>query len=196
MNKPGKLHYPTIPWSTTPLTEFHFRAFCTGHTGFPIVDAAIRQLLRTKYMSDIARIIVASFLTKDLLVDWRRGERFFMEHLIDGDFASNNAGWGWCAGAGVGPQRCSLVFNPTKQSLQLDPSGEYIRTWVEELRGVGQKKPRAVHAPFQVLGEEGVKQLGYVAPLVEHEVSRKRFLQVYKEVQAGRKRGRKVFERW
>lgn len=115
-----------------------------------------------------------------------------MEHLIDGDFASNNAGWGWCAGAGVGQQRYFLVFNPTKQSLELDPSGKYIRTWVEELRGVGEEKGRAIHAPFQILGEEGVRQVGYVAPLVEHEVSKKRFLQVYKEAQAGWKRGKKV----
>ncbi|PUU76275.1 DNA photolyase, FAD-binding/Cryptochrome [Tuber borchii] len=163
------------PTSTTPLTESHFRAFCTGHTGFPIVDAAIRQLLKTNQPCT-------------LNIDWRRGERFFMEHLIDGDFASNNAGWGWCAGAGVGPQRYFLVLNPTKQSLQFDPSGEYIRTWVEELRGVKEEEGRAVHAPFQILGEEGVKQIGYVAPLVEHEVSRARFLEAYKGGSGGKKR--------
>ena len=84
-------------------------------------------------MPNRARMIVASFLTKDLLVDWRCGERSFMEHLIDGDPASNNGGWGWCAGTGVDPQQHFQVFNPTKQSLQFDPSGEYIRTWMEEL---------------------------------------------------------------
>ena len=116
-----------------------------------------------------------------------------MEHLIDGDFASNNAGWGWCAGAGVGRQRHYLVFNPTKQSLQLDPSGEYIRTWVKELRGVGEEDAEnAIHAPFQILSKKEFRQIGYAAPIVEHEVSKKRFLQVYKEVQASRKRGRKV----
>ncbi|RPB03130.1 hypothetical protein L873DRAFT_1841439 [Choiromyces venosus 120613-1] len=182
MNKPLKLRYSTIPWPETPLSESHFRAFCIGHTGYPVIDAAIRQLLKTKYMHNRARIIVASFLIKDLLIDWRRAERFFMEHLVDGDFASNNGDWGRCAGTGVNPQPYFRIFNPLRQSLKFDPRGEYIRTWVEELRDATQEG-RALHAPFEVLGEEEVKKIRYVAPLVEHNVARKRCLEVYKGVQ-------------
>ncbi|CUS13569.1 unnamed protein product [Tuber aestivum] len=188
MKKPFKLRCSTIPWCSTSLAESHFGAFCTGHTGYPVIDAAIRQLLKTKYMPNRARMIVASFLTKDLLIDWRRGERFFMEHLIDGDFASNNGGWGWCSGVGADTQSYFIVLNPVKQSLRFDPQGEYIRTWVEELRGV--KEERALHEPFKFLGEEGVKKVEYVAPLVQHEASRRKFLRLYKRGQAGGRGGR------
>lgn len=102
MNKPFKPEYSNIAWS---YDMEHFAAWCEGRTGFPIVDAAMRQLRGTGWMHNRCRMIVASFLAKDFLIDWRMGERYFMENLVDGDFASNNGGWGFAASVGVDPQR-------------------------------------------------------------------------------------------
>ncbi|KAI5851706.1 putative Deoxyribodipyrimidine photo-lyase [Morchella snyderi] len=178
MNKPFKPAYAKIKWPTTPEAETLFEAWCTGRTGIPIVDAAMRELLTTSHMHNRARMIVASFLCKDLLVDWRRGERFFMEHLIDGDFASNNGGWGWSSGTGVDPQPWFRIFNPLRQSEKFDPEGVYIKQWVEELRGI---EGEAVHAPFERLGIEEFKKLGYPKPCVNHETARKICTIMYKE---------------
>ena len=116
------------------------RAWRTGCTGYPIVDAAMRQLLATGWMHNRARMVVASFLTKDLLLDWRLGERVFMDHLIDGEPASNNGGWQWTASTGTDAQPYFRIFNPVLQGEKFDPAGDYVRRYVPELRDV----PRAL----------------------------------------------------
>ncbi|KAH7034623.1 putative Deoxyribodipyrimidine photo-lyase [Microdochium trichocladiopsis] len=142
MNKPFKPEYSNIEWS---YDMEHFQAWKDGRTGFPIVDAAMRQCKATGWMHNRCRMIVASFLCKDLLIDWRLGERYFMETLIDGDFASNNGGWGFSASCGVDPQPYFRIFNPLLQSEKFDPQGEYIRKWIPELKGV---QGAAIHDPY------------------------------------------------
>lgn len=114
MNKPFKIDYANMKWDHNP---DYLKAWEKGKTGFPIVDAAMRQLVATAYMHNRCRMIVASFLTKDLLLDWKLGEAFFMEHLIDGDFASNNGGWQFCSSTGVDPQPYFRIFNPLLQVI-------------------------------------------------------------------------------
>ncbi|KAI0468457.1 deoxyribodipyrimidine photo-lyase [Xylaria cf. heliscus] len=174
MNKPFKPEYSNIEWS---YDAAHFAAWCEGRTGFPIVDAAMRQLRHTGYMHNRCRMIVASFLSKDLLLDWRMGERFFMEHLVDGDFASNNGGWGFSASVGVDPQPYFRVFNPLLQSEKFDPDGQYIRKWVPEL---GEVKGKAVHDPYARGAATQAKRAGYPSPIVDHKRSRERALAAYK----------------
>ncbi|GAB7363223.1 hypothetical protein MBLNU230_g3505t1 [Neophaeotheca triangularis] len=174
MSKPFKYEYTNIDWE---YNEAHFAAWCQGQTGYPIVDAAMRQLKYMGYMHNRCRMITASFLAKDLLLDWRKGERFFMESLIDGDFGSNNGGWGFSASTGVDPQPYFRIFNPLLQSEKFDPSGEYIRKWVPELRGV---EGAAVHDPWS-RGAGGIaEKAGYPRPIVEHKASRERVLERYK----------------
>ena len=123
-----------------------FQAWCEGRTGFPVVDAGMRQLVACGWMHNRARMITASFLTKDLHLDWRLGERFFMEHLIDGDVGSNNGGWQWVAGTGTDPQDYTRVFNPHLQQEKFDPDGEYVRRWVPELGTDEYPEPIVDHA--------------------------------------------------
>ncbi|KAI9654227.1 MAG: hypothetical protein M1821_006755 [Bathelium mastoideum] len=174
MNKPFKFEYTNIEWE---YNDEHFAAWCEGRTGFPIVDAAMRQLNHMGYMHNRCRMIVASFLAKDLLIDWRMGEKYFMEHLVDGDFASNNGGWGFSASTGVDPQPYFRIFNPLLQSEKFDAQGDYIRKWVEELKDV---KGNAVHAPYERGAERIAKQRGYPKPIVDHKVCRDRALSRYK----------------
>ena len=175
MSKPFKPEYTNIEWE---YNDEHFAAWCEGRTGYPIVDAAMRQLAHMAYMHNRCRMVVASFLAKDLLLDWRLGERFFMEHLIDGDFASNNGGWGFSSSSGVDPQPYFRIFNPLLQSEKFDPEGEYIRKWVPELRVV---KGKAIHDPYGRLGEKEFDALRYPRPIVEHKFARERALARYKE---------------
>ena len=175
MNKSFKPEYTNIHWEYDQAT---FEAWCAGKTGYPIVDAAMRQLNYTGYMHNRCRMIVASFLAKDLLIDWRLGERYFMEHLIDGDFASNNGGWGFSASTGVDPQPYFRIFNPLLQSEKFDPEGEYIRKWVPELREI---KGKAIHDPYGRGEEKKVKKAGYPEKVVEHKGARDRCLARYKE---------------
>ena len=175
MNKPFKPEYANISWS---YDQDHFKAWCEGRTGFPIVDAAMRQVQSTGWMHNRCRMIVASFLAKDLLIDWRMGERFFMENLIDGDFASNNGGWGFAASVGVDPQPYFRIFNPLLQSEKFDPDGEYIRKWVPELREV---KGNAIHEPYARGAGPSVKKKGYPEPIVQHKGARERALSEYKK---------------
>jgi deoxyribodipyrimidine photo-lyase len=137
-----------------------FEAWCEGRTGFPIVDAGMRQLLATGWMHNRVRMIVASFLTKDLLIDWRKGERFFFERLVDGDPASNNGGWQWAASTGTDAQPYFRIFNPTTQGKRWDPEGRYVRRWVPELRGLPL---RETHTP----GQSGLER-GYPLPIIDH----------------------------
>ena len=132
MNKPFKPEYTDIKWE---YDRALFEKWTSGTTGYPYIDAAMRQLNHTGYMHNRARMGVASFLAKDLLLDWRMGERYFMSKLIDGDFASNNGGWGFSASTGVDPQPYFRIFNPILQGERFDANGEYIRKWVPELKG-------------------------------------------------------------
>jgi deoxyribodipyrimidine photo-lyase len=156
-------------------------AWRTGRTGYPIVDAAMRQLAATGWMHNRARMIAASFLTKDLLIDWRCGEAHFMAHLVDGDVASNNGGWQWSASTGTDPQPYFRIFNPVSQGRRFDPRGAYVRRWVPELARVPAGH---VHAPWEmpadVAAESGVRiGIDYPAPIVDHPVARARALAVY-----------------
>jgi len=175
MNKPFKPEYTNIEWE---YSSENFAAWCEGRTGYPIVDAAMRQLAHMAYMHNRCRMVAASFLAKHLLLDWRLGERFFMELLIDGDFASNNGGWGFSSSSGVDPQPYFRIFNPLLQSEKFDPEGEYIRKWVPELRTV---RGKAIHDPYSRLGEEEFNELKYPRPIVEHKFARERALARYKE---------------
>ncbi|KAF5663790.1 deoxyribodipyrimidine photo-lyase [Fusarium denticulatum] len=175
MNKPFKPEYSNISWS---YDNDHFAAWCEGRTGFPIVDAAMRQLNHLGYMHNRCRMIVACFLAKDLLLDWRKGERYFMEHLVDGDFASNNGGWGFSASVGVDPQPYFRIFNPLLQSEKFDPDGDYIRKWVPELKDLDSK---AIHDPYNRGAGPKAKKNGYPAPIVTHKDCRERALAAYKE---------------
>jgi len=159
-----------------------FRAWCEGKTGYPIVDAAMRQLNQEAWMHNRARMIVASFLTKDLLINWQHGERHFMRHLVDGDLAANNGGWQWSAGTGTDAQPYFRIFNPTAQGERFDPDGEYVKKYVPELR----KLPSAViHSPWKLssLEQEAcgcVLGRDYPWPVVDHKVQRLRALELYK----------------
>lgn len=174
MNKPYKPEYTDIEWS---YDTAHFEAWCNGRTGFPIVDASMRQIKSIGWMHNRCRMIVASFLCKDLLIDWRMGEKFFMEHLIDGDFASNHCGWGFSASAGVDPQPYFRIFNPLLQSEKFDHNGDFIRKWIPELRDIQGK---AIHDPYNRGAGPQAKQAGYPKPIVNHKESRDRALEVYK----------------
>ncbi|KAF1940124.1 photolyase [Clathrospora elynae] len=176
MNKPFKFEYTNIEWE---YNDVHLHAWREGRTGYPIVDAAMRSLNHTGYMHNRLRMVTASFLAKHLLLDWRLGEQYFITHLIDGDFASNNGGWGFSASTGVDPQPYFRIFNPWLQSEKFDEIGEFIRTWVKELRDVEGK---AVHNPYQAGGQakEVAKKNGYPKPIVEHRFARERCLARYK----------------
>ena len=160
-----------------------FNAWCKGRTGYPIVDAAMRQLNLEGWMHNRARMIVASFLTKDLLINWQWGEKYFMRRLVDGDQAANNGGWQWAAGTGTDSQPYFRIFNPVSQGEKFDPNGDYIRRYVPELR----KAPSsAIHAPWKMTPLEQSYcgfELGrqYPYPIVDHKERRTLALKLYKD---------------
>jgi deoxyribodipyrimidine photo-lyase len=163
--------------------EADFAAWCAGRTGYPVVDAAMRQLVESGWMHNRSRMIVASFLTKDLLIDWRWGERFFMQHLIDGDPAANNGGWQWTAGTGTDAVPYFRIFNPITQSLKHDPDGAYIRRWVPELSGVPTEY---IHEPWKMpadvqRGSGCVIGVDYPPPIVDHAAVKERTLRAYQQ---------------
>jgi deoxyribodipyrimidine photo-lyase len=158
-----------IPWRNN---VEEFEAWKAGQTGYPIVDAGMRQLRETGWMHNRARMITASFLVKDLLIDWRWGEAWFMENLLDGDPAANNGGWQWTAGTGTDAAPYFRIFNPLVQAIKFDPHGDTIRKWVPELRKLNGKE---IHTPW----EQGVNVTGYPAPIVDHKVTRERTLLAY-----------------
>ncbi len=169
--------YDAIKWSSD---QRLLEAWKSGKTGYPVVDAGMRQLAATGFMHNRARMITASFLTKDLLIDWREGEAHFLRHLVDGDIAANNGGWQWCAGSGTDAQPYFRIFNPVTQAGNFDPDGEYVRRWVPELAAL---QAPAIHAPWahpKALAEAGIT-LGeqYPGPIVDHAEARQRTLAAY-----------------
>jgi len=154
-----------------------FKAWCEGKTGYPLVDAAMRQLLETGWMHNRLRMVVASFLTKHLLIDWRKGERFFIEHLIDGDLASNNGGWQWAASTGCDAQPYFRIFNPITQSKRFDPKGEFIRKYIPELSDVPDKH---IHFPHDFIANTKSLSCGYWPAIVDHKAARERALSAFK----------------
>ena len=170
--------YDAMAWNDDPQG---FQAWCEGRTGYPIVDAGMRQLRATGWMHNRVRMIVASFLTKDLLVDWRQGERFFFDRLVDGDPASNNGGWQWAASTGTDAQPYFRIFNPVAQGRRWDPEGRYVRRWVPELRQVADPH---VHAPW----EAGQLLAAYTPPIVDHSERRILALERFESARKGRAR--------
>lgn len=156
-------HTRQIQWENNP--EF-FERWKEGTTGFPIVDAGMRELRQTGLMHNRVRMIVASFLTKDLLIDWRWGEQYFMNQLLDGDLAPNNGGWQWAASTGCDPQPYFRIFNPELQSMKFDPKGEYIKKYVPELRHVSADE---IHTPGS----------RYITPIVNHAAQKPKALALY-----------------
>jgi deoxyribodipyrimidine photo-lyase len=153
-------------------------------TGYPIVDAGMRQLNRTGWMHNRARMIVASFLIKDLRIDWQGGERYFMQHLIDGDVAANNGNWQWCASTGTDAMRGYRMFNPVLQSRKFDPEGTYIRQYVPELAKVASQ---AIHEPGLMTPDEQVLYgcrigVDYPVAIVDHRQAREEYLTLGKRV--------------
>ena len=168
----------SISWEND---EAAFAAWCQGQTGYPVADAAMRQLAQTGWVHNRARMIVASLLVKDLLVDWRWGERWFMQRLLDADPASNNGGWQWTAGTGTDAAPYFRIFHPVLQGMKHDPEGVYVRRWVPELARV---PGRYLQAPWQ-MPVEVQRAVGciigqdYPAPIVDHTWARERVLAAY-----------------
>lgn len=158
--------WQAFPWNSGPQADAMFAAWCAGKTGFPIVDAGMRQLVREGWMHNRVRMIVASFLVKDLHLDWRRGAAWFMKHLTDGDIASNQQGWQWVAGSGTDAAPYYRIFNPVTQAQRFDPQGDYVRRYVPELRHI---EGAAVHEPWLLL--DGMTH-GYPDRIVDHAKER------------------------
>lgn len=175
--------YDALQWEDD---EAGFRAWCEGRTGYPLVDAAMRELNATGTMHNRLRMVAASFLVKDLGIDWRRGERYFAEKLLDYDLAANNGGWQWSASTGCDAQPWFRIFNPVTQSLRFDPEGAYIRQWVPELARVPDAH---VHAPWHMAPLEQqaagcIIGRNYPPPVVRHEEARQRTLARYGALRA------------
>lgn len=153
----------------------YFQAWCEGKTGYPIVDAAMRQMNTIGWMHNRCRMIVANFLTKDLLINPQLGEKYFYQNLIDGDLSSNNGGWQWSASSGLDPKPVR-IFNPSTQAQKFDPEGEYIREWLPELRSIDTE--------FLVTGnisEQERDALGYPMPIVDHKIQQRQFKAIYQQ---------------
>lgn len=161
--------YRKLAWQNN---ESFFAAWCEGRTGYPLVDAGMRELATTGKMHNRIRMVVASFLTKDLLIDWRWGERYFMQKLLDGDLAANNGGWQWAASTGADAQPYFRIFHPIRQSERFDPQGDYIRTFVPELAHLSAKD---IHFPAAHL-----RPPHYPPPIVDHSVQRLAALKLFR----------------
>ena len=171
--------YTDLSWENN---QSFFEAWCEGRTGYPFIDAAQRQMNGEAWMHNRARMATASFLTKDLLIDWRMGEKRFMQMLVDGDTAPNNGGWQWAAGTGTDAQPFFRIFNPVTQGEKFDPDGAYVKKWVPELSRVPAK---FVHSPWKMSRAEQeavdcVLGKDYPAPIVDHKVQREKALRLYR----------------
>ena len=165
-----------------PNDEKLFKAWCEGQTGYPLIDAAMRQIKQTGFMHNRLRMVAASFLVKDLLIDWRWGERYFAENLIDFDLSANNGGWQWAASTGCDAQPWFRIFNPITQSEKFDGTGKFIRKYVPE---IGNCSDKEIHAPWQIppLRQQSIGVVigkNYPAPIVEHAAQRALALDLYK----------------
>ena len=187
-----KPEYDAIEWETGGHADALFDAWCAGRTGYPLVDAAMLQINQTGYMHNRLRMITASFLIKDLGIDWRRGERYFAQKLNDYDLAANNGGWQWAASTGCDAQPYFRIFNPVTQSERFDPEGSFIKHYLPALAGL---PPKNMHAPW--LSSPGTLQsagiaLGkdYPLPVVQHDEARKRTLERYAVVKKPKPPGR------
>ena len=168
MHQAWNSNYENIPWREN---QEEFRRWCNGETGFPLIDAAMKQLKETGWMHNRLRMVVAMFLSKNLLIDWRWGERWFMRNLIDGDFSANNGGWQWSASTGTDAAPYFRIFNPIRQSERFDSKGDFIKSYIPELKLESEK---TVHDPAKL-------KTDYFQPLVELKYSRERTLTVFKE---------------
>jgi len=180
----GKAFKPEFEAIPFPNDTKLFTAWCEGNTGYPLVDAAMRQLNNTGFMHNRLRMVAASFLVKDLLIDWRWGERYFAEKLIDFDFSANNGGWQWAASTGCDAQPWFRIFNPTTQSERFDANGKFIRKYVTELANCNDKE---IHAPWLMSAErqstiKTVIGQDYPKPIVDHATQRERVLCLYKHM--------------
>jgi deoxyribodipyrimidine photo-lyase len=180
--------YDKIQWHHGKHADGLFDAWCQGRTGYPLVDAAMAQINQTGYMHNRLRMVVASFLCKDLGIDWRRGERYFAEHLNDFELSSNNGGWQWASSSGCDAQPYFRIFNPVTQSERFDPEGKFIRRYLPQLGGLSDS---GIHAPWTAkpleLEAAGLR-LGenYPKPIVDHAEARERTLQRYEVVKTPR----------
>ena len=177
-----RLEYDRIVWETGHGADACFDAWRRGQTGYPIVDAAMRELAATGWMHNRLRMITASFLVKDLLIDWRRGERWFRRMLTDGDLAQNAGNWQWVAGTGPDAAPYFRVFNPVSQSRKFDPAGRYLRHWLPELARLDDKE---IHAPWlakplDLASADLTLGVSYPYPIVDHAEARQRTLAAYK----------------
>ncbi|MDP3619962.1 MAG: deoxyribodipyrimidine photo-lyase [Ramlibacter sp.] len=163
--------YDAIEWEEGTQADEHFAAWCEGRTGYPLVDAAMAQINSTGYMHNRLRMVVASFLTKDLGIDWRRGERYFALHLNDYDLAANNGNWQWASSSGCDAQPYFRIFNPVSQSRRFDPDGQFISLYLPQLAALG---PRLIHEPWT-----GAPPKNYAAPIVMHDEARAKTLKRY-----------------
>jgi deoxyribodipyrimidine photo-lyase len=173
--------YDAIAWEQGESADALFHAWCEGRTGYPLVDAAMRQLNLGGYMHNRLRMVVASFLTKDLGIDWRRGEAYFADQLNDFDLSANNGGWQWAASSGCDAQPYFRIFNPVSQSERFDPQGRFIRRYLPELAAVSDK---FIHAPWRMSPAQQ-QDCGVIvgrdtpAPLEDHDAARRRTLERY-----------------
>lgn len=172
-HQPFKQNTNKIQWRNAPED---LAAWQQGQTGIPIVDAGMRQMLATGWMHNRVRMITAMLLCKNLLIDWRLGEAWFMQHLIDGDLAANNGGWQWCASTGMDAVPYFRIFNPVSQSLKFDPNGDYIRQWVPELAHLDAK---SIHEPY---AKNPDLELDYPKPIVDLRASRVRAIEAFKQI--------------
>ncbi len=163
-----------LAWSEN---RAHFEAWCAGRTGYPIVDAAMRCLQATGFLHNRLRMIVAMFLTKDLLLSWQWGERWFMRQLVDGDLAANNGGWQWSAGTGTDAAPYFRIFNPVSQAEKFDPGGKFVRRWVPELENFPDD---LIHQPWKNPSE--LARSKYPVRVVRHEVQREKCLALFRSV--------------
>ncbi|MEO5965619.1 MAG: FAD-binding domain-containing protein, partial [Candidatus Limnocylindrales bacterium] len=182
--EPLQAAFADLAWRDAP---DELDAWAEGRTGYPVVDAAMRQLRASGFVHNRARMVAASFLTKDLLLDWRLGEAEFMRHLTDGDVASNNGGWQWTASTGTDPQPWFRIFNPVLQGTRFDPDGAYVRRWVPELAGAPAAR---IHEPWTMTPEQqaaaGVRiGVDYPMPMTDHAAARERALAMFAAAKAG-----------
>lgn len=180
-DEPWRKDFAAFPWCDD---EAAFAAWCRGRTGYPVVDAGLRELWTTGWMHNRVRMVAASFLIKHLLIPWQRGEAWFWDTLVDADLANNAAGWQWVAGSGADASPYFRIFNPVAQGEKFDPKGDYIRQWVPEISGLPDD---VIHKPWEasedVLKKAGVTLGGtYPKPIVDHKAARARALAAYADM--------------